>query len=114
MAGKKERGETFERARKLLMGAVDTVLEIATIDRDGKKCERDAEATSSNPMSMTTSTSSISSPAVSEHKRLFGFKHIARNPKASPSSIVVNLSRPQNPPGEENVFACVIAITNGN
>ena len=74
MAGKKEREETFERARKLLMDAVDTVLEIATIDRDGKKSERDAEATSSNPVSMTTSTSSISSPAVSEHKRLFGFK----------------------------------------
>ena len=55
------------------MGAVDTVLEVATIDRDGKKCERDAEATSFNPMSMTTSTSSISSPAVSEHKHLFVF-----------------------------------------
>ena len=54
--------------------AVDTVLEIATIDRDSKKCERDAEAMSSNSMSMTTFISSIFSPAVSEHKRLFGFK----------------------------------------
>ena len=62
-----ERKDTFERAKKLLLGAVDTVLEIATGTNE-KGTERSLTVGTAGP-----STTSFSS-AVSEHKRIFGYK----------------------------------------
>ena len=62
--------DNFERAKKLLLGAVDTVLEIATGTNE-KRTERSPGGGTAGP---SPSGSSTFSPAVSEHKRIFGFK----------------------------------------
>lgn len=73
--------DTFERARRLLMGAVDTVIEIASKEKGKDQKTVGPPSASSSSASASTSASSarslpksVPNPVLSEHSRLFGFK----------------------------------------
>ena len=63
---------SFARARNLLLGAVDTVFQLATSEKDDG-----STGSTSNTQSQTTTTltgQGSSTSALSEHQRLFGYK----------------------------------------
>ena len=61
--GRREMADKFERAKNLLIGAVDTVIALAN--------QQDFPSQAAGPS--TSSSSSIRSTSIEEHKRLFGF-----------------------------------------